>query len=412
MRRWLRETTGGLPRTFWVLWAGTLVNRASGFVFVFLAYYLTVERDLPTWFAGLVIGLGGAGGAVGVLLGGVLADRWGRRPTFLAGQLATAGSLVGLGLAVRPVEIAGWTLALGLSRDMVRPALGAMMVDVVPPVDRLRAFTLFFWAINLGFSISAVFAGVLARVDYLLLFALDAGVTVATAVVVFALVRETRPAMPAGGLPHVEGLGTVFRDPVFLTFVGLTMAIAAVLFQFLTTLPIAMAADGLDPTVYGLVVSLNGVLIVLGQLHVTRWTATARHARVLALAALLIGGGYGLALFADHAWMYAVTVLVWTAGEMLSAPTQSTVVAELSPVHLRGRYQGVFSFGFGVAAAVSPIAGGWVLDRLGSATLWLGSLALGLLVAAGHLAAAPARDRRLAALRDGQLSGAAQEAND
>lgn len=46
LRRWLPDARG-LPRPFWVLFAGTLVNRIGGFVLIFLAIYLTEVRD-PT----------------------------------------------------------------------------------------------------------------------------------------------------------------------------------------------------------------------------------------------------------------------------------------------------------------------------------------------------------------------------
>lgn len=88
MRGWFRDTTGGLPRTFWYLWTGTLVNRLGSFVLIFLAIYLTQERGFDELAAGLVLSLWGVGGAVGTTLGGMLADRWGRRPTLLTSTSA------------------------------------------------------------------------------------------------------------------------------------------------------------------------------------------------------------------------------------------------------------------------------------------------------------------------------------
>ena len=72
---WFSQTAGGLPATFWYLWAGTLVNRAGAFVVIFLSIYLTDERGFSVAYAGLVLGLYGAGGAIGTTVGGVLADR-------------------------------------------------------------------------------------------------------------------------------------------------------------------------------------------------------------------------------------------------------------------------------------------------------------------------------------------------
>jgi len=99
VRGWLRETTGGLPATFWYLWTGTLVNRLGSFVMIFMAIYLTSERHFTQTQAGLVIGFFGAGSAIGVTVGGVLADRWGRRPTLFAAHLGTATMLLVLGSA-------------------------------------------------------------------------------------------------------------------------------------------------------------------------------------------------------------------------------------------------------------------------------------------------------------------------
>jgi MFS family permease len=48
---------------------------------------------------------------VGVLAGGVLADRWGRRPTLIVAHLGTAGTLLGLGLASSAWAIVAWSTA-------------------------------------------------------------------------------------------------------------------------------------------------------------------------------------------------------------------------------------------------------------------------------------------------------------
>ncbi len=414
LRRLLAETAGGLPRTFWYLWIGTLVNRIASFVVIFLAFYLTQERGFSETFTGLVIGVQGGGSAIGVLIGGVLADRWGRRSTLVTGHLGTGVALVGLGLSSSAVAIVGWALALGVVSNMVRPAFAAMMVDVVPPKDRIRAFSLNYWAINLGFSVSALLAGLVAQVDYLLLFLLDAGTTLITATIIFVKVAETRPrrapvspaavdavppgSAPAGGdqaepltAPRPDGLLTVLKDRVFLSFVCLNLLTAVIFMQHLSSLPIAMQRDGLAPSVYGSVIAINGALIVFGQLVVPRLLVGHARSRVLALSALITGSGFGLTAFATGTWLYAVTVLIWTVGEMANSPTNSAVIADLSPGHLRGRYQSVFSLSFSVAALVAPILGGWVIQHHGDGPLWIGCFVLGVITAAGHLAAGPAR---------------------
>jgi MFS family permease len=387
-----------LPATFWYLWTGTLINRLGSFVVIFLAIYLTKERDFTAAAAGLVIGLSGAGGAVGTLLGGVLADRWGRRPTLLTAHLGAAATMLYLGFARPYLAIAAGALLLGLFAEMARPAFSAMMVDVVPERDRLRAFSLNYWAINLGFACAAVLAGLAAQASYLALFVVDAGTTLVTAAIVFLKVRETRPARAARpaqavGTPR-GGLRAVFTDRVFLAFVGVNLLVAFVFLQHMSTLPIAMSRDGLSPATFGWVIALNGVLIVAGQLFIPRLINGRGRSHVLALAAVIIAVGFGLTAFADAALLYAVAVLIWTMGEMLNSPSTSTLIAELSPVELRGRYQGVLSLSWSIAAFVAPVLGGFVQEHVGNTALWLGCAGIGVVAAGVHLISGPARERR------------------
>jgi MFS family permease len=283
---------------------------------------------------------------------------------------------------------------------MARPAFSALMIDVVPERDRLRAFSLNYWAVNLGFACAAVLAGLAAQVDYLLLFLGDAATTLVTALIVLTKVHDVpRTAAGAVEIEQPQSLARVFADRVFLGFVGLNLLTALVFLQHVSTLPIAMAHNGLRPSTFGAVIALNGVLIVLGQLFIPRLIRDRSHAGVLAVAALVLAAGFGLTAFAHSALAYAGTVLIWTFGEMLNSPANSTTLAELSPVLMRGRYQGVFSLSWQLAAALGPIVGGFVQQHAGSAWLWAGCAAVGVVVAGGQVLSGPARARRAAALR-------------
>ncbi|WP_067508798.1 MFS transporter [Actinoplanes sp. TFC3] len=404
MRGWLREAAGGLPRQFWFLWAGTLINRLGAFVVLYLAIYLTQDLHFTPSKAGLVLGAYGVGGAAGTLTGGVLADRWGRRPTMLTSQFAAAVLMLALGFADGFWQLLLGTLVLGLFTEGVRPAFQAMMIDVVPDADRVRAYSLNYWAINLGFACSAVLAGLAAKASYLLLFVVDAGSTLLTACISLIFLAETRPVRAAIRRVKGPGLGTVFKDRVFVVFLVLNFLIVLVFMQHTSTLPIAMTTDGLSTSTFGWVIAINGLMIVLGQLFVPKLIDGYNRSRVLALAILIVGAGFGLTAFADSAGFYAVTVVVWTLGEMLQAPSNSALVAELSPSLLRGRYQGVNSLSWSAGSALAPAIGGFVQQHGGNVVLWLSCAAIGGVVAAGQLLSGPARERRASELRVSELS--------
>jgi MFS family permease len=409
LRRWLGETVGGLPRVYWYVWSNTLINRVGSFVVIVLAIYLTQERGFSETFAGLVIGLWGVGGAIGVLLGGVLADRWGRRPTLLTAQYSAAAMMLVLAVVQSGAAIAVGVLLLGLVNEAARPALSALLIDVVPERDRTRAFSLHYWVIHLGFAFAAFTAGLVAGVDFSLIFVLDAATAIAAATLVAIKVREPRRtavASPALVDTPAPGLRRVFADRVFMGFVGLNVLTGMIMMQHMSTLPMSMSRDGLPPYTYGTVIALNGVLIVAGQLFVPRLLRGRGTAPALALATAILGLGFGLTGLADTAWIYALTVLVWTVGEMLSSPSNATTNAELSPPQMRGRYQGVFSLSWSAATFLAPLAGGAILQYAGEPALWFGCAGLGLLCAAVHLRAGPARERRAAQLRDEQRAEA------
>ncbi|MEV4139691.1 MFS transporter [Dactylosporangium sp. NPDC049742] len=386
-----------LPSQFWVVWTATLINRAGGFVGIFLTIYLTTERGFSESTAGLVLGLYGLGGAVGVTAAGHLTDRWGRRPTVLLAMGSASVLMVCLGLAHHRVAIMLGALALGMAAEGARPPLGAMIADLVPAADRGRAFSVYFWAINLGFATAAVLAGFAAGAGYLTLFLADAATTAGAAVLIALKIRETRPEPePVQRHRGGNGLAALGRDRVFLGFVLCNLLIALVLMQHSSMLPIAMIDDGLSPRTFGVVIALNGVLIVLGQPLVTRLLATRREALVAPVAAVVMGVGFGLTALAHTPVWYGATVLLWTVGEMLNAPSNAALLAGLSPVDMRGRYQGAYGLSWQAASFLAPTLGGAVRELAGNTALWLGCLGLGLAAAAWSLLAAPARERRVA----------------
>ncbi|MFE0174305.1 MDR family MFS transporter [Streptomyces sp. NPDC059002] len=386
MRRALHESVSGLPRAFWWLWTSTLVNRLGAFVATFMALYLTLERGYSASYAGLVAALHGLGGVVSSIGAGVMTDRLGRRPTLLIAQSSTAVSVAVLGFMEHPVAIAGVAFMVGMASNASRPAVQAMMADIVKPEDRVRAFSLNYWAINLGFAISSTGAGFIASYSYLAGFLIEAAMTMVCAIVVFVKLPESRPvrsALEKATEPAV-GLGTVLRDGRFMGVVGLSFLVALIFQQGSVGLPVAMGEAGFTPADYGLAIAVNGVLIVALQIPVTRFIEHRDPRRLLVISSVVAGYGFGLTAFAGSVGVFALTVCVWTLAEIVNAPTQTGLVVRLSPVHGRGRYQGMYTLSWSVAALVAPLMSGFMIDRFGAEWLWGVCAVLGMVAALGY----------------------------
>ncbi|WP_327717860.1 MFS transporter [Streptomyces sp. NBC_00490] len=372
LRRALRESVSGLPRAFWWLWLSTLVNRLGAFVATFMALYLTLDRGYSAAYAGLVASLHGLGGVVSSLGAGVMTDRLGRRPTLLVAQASTAASVALLGFMHHPVAIAAVAFLVGMTSNASRPAVQAMMADIVRPEDRVRAFSLNYWAINLGFAISSMAAGFIAEFSYLAGFLLEAGMTAACAIVIFLKLPESRPERTPTekAADNETGLGTVLRDGRYMGVVGLSFLIALVFQQGAVGLPVAMGEAGFTPADYGMAIAVNGILIVALQIPVTRFIQHRDPRRLLVISSLLAGYGFGLTAFAGSIGVFALTVCVWTLAEIVNAPTQTSLVVRLSPVHGRGRYQGMYTLSWAVASLVAPLMSGLIIDHYGAEWLW------------------------------------------
>ncbi|WP_245627539.1 MDR family MFS transporter [Actinomadura oligospora] len=393
---------GGLPRAFWALWTGTLINRLGTMVEPFLGLYLTTARGLSLAQAGAVMTVLGAGSLGGQFLGGLLADRIGRRRTLLLSTFGTGAAMLALGYAQGILALVAAAALLGLLIDMFRPASQAMVADIVPADDRARAFGLNFWAVNLGWAIAMVSAGTLARTGFHTLFWINAATATAFGILVWRAVPETRPSVPGTGADTGAdaaprgGMLDVLRDRVMIGYTFTAMAYVFVLLQSMSTMPLAMREQGLGAGTYGWVIALNGLVIITVQPLVSAWLTRRDHSLVLAAGMAIVAVGIGATALASEPWQYAVIVVFWSFGEIIAASVLQAIVAGLSPEHLRGRYSGLYGLSWSGGFMLAPLGGTQLLGLGGPALMWPACGALGLVAAVGQLALTPAIRRRTA----------------
>lgn len=375
----LRQGIRALPRPVWILCAGTFVNRFGSFVAVFLVLYLR-DRGYSIAESGLVVSFYGIGNVVAAGAGGWVADRFGRRNALALSMFSSAATLLLLSQAGSlPLIIVLTTLA-GLTGEMYRPAAAALLTDLTPAGERLPAFALNRLAINAGFAAGPAVAGLLAEHSFFLLFLGDALTSAAFGVISLAALPEG-VRVPRGEERRGEAIRTMFHDRVFLFFLVSSVLGAFVYFQSQTTFPLHVQASGLSDADYGLLISLNGLAIVLFELPLVSITQRFPYRPVLSLGSILVGLGFALNAVANDLPELALTVLIWTLGEIIYAPVASAYVADLAPERLRGRYQGAWGLMWGLAFVLAPGLGAAIL-AWSSDGLWLVCGLLGLVSAA------------------------------
>jgi MFS family permease len=382
-RRTLRAGIRSLPSPVWILCAGSFVNRFGSFVAVFLVLYLR-EKGYSIAEAGFIVSLYGAGNVMAAAVGGLVADRLGRRNAIAISMFSSSATLLALSQADEIVLIGVLTILAGLTGEMYRPASAALLADLVPAGQRLPAFALNRLAINLGFAAGPATAGLLADRSFTYLFVGDALTSLVFGILALAALPEgvrTRRGEERRG----EGIRTIARDRAFVFFLVSSILGAFVYFQSNATFPLHVKESGLSNADYGLLISLNGLAIVLLELPFTSITQRYPAIPTLAVGSILVGLGFALNAWAESLAALAFTVLIWTIGEIVYAPVASAYVADIAPVHLRGRYQGAWGLMWGLAFMLGPGLGAAFFAWNGDA-FWLfcgvlGFLSAGLLLA-------------------------------
>ena len=163
----------------------------------------------------------------------------------------------------------------------------------------------------------------------------------------------------------------VWRDAVFLQAMAVSFAFALIFFSHITALPLTMTVNaGYPAWVFGALVGLNGLLIAVFEVSVVHRLRAWRRLRVAALGMALAGLGFGLSGLVLHWAWFLVTVVIWTAGEILSSPFKMAFVTDWAPPDQRGRYLSLYQATWSVAFALNPVLFLPLQARLGDRLFW------------------------------------------
>jgi MFS family permease len=397
------------PYAIWTMTGGALINSFGGsMVFPIFTLYFTGKFGLSLAEAGLLGSLFVVGSIVGQPLGGFLTDRLGRKGVMIFALIAEATFSMGMALAPNVPLLVVDIVLFGLTVPMFNPASAAAVADLVPPERRAASYGLLRIAHNAGVALGPVLAATMLALQrqpdgklppnaYLPLFVGDALTSLMFAWIIGRSVRETKPetaapsaadsrAGPAGG----SGYSRILRDSSFVIFVALYGLIGIVYSQMNTTFGVYMNRTfNIPQEHYGLMLASNAAMVVLFQFSIARWVDRHARGQMLALGAALYGAGFGLVGFVSTGFMFEAAVIVLTIGEMVIVPASQTLAADLAPIDMRGRYQAVYGLAAGLGFGIGPVAGGYLFDVGLGQWIWIGSLIIGLAVAAGYRAFGP-----------------------
>jgi MFS family permease len=362
-----RSVLGRFDSRIWIITSIRLLTSAGFSICLpFLALYLYQERDLPMALVGVIILVGGLCAAVSQTVGGVLSDRLGRRRLLLAALGISVVLYSGLSVLIgfsAPIWAIAITYIAGRSVLMtIQPTVSAMVADLSPEKRLTEAYGLMRVGGNVGWAAGPALGGYLATfVSYGWLFGVAAVATALAFCLVLLLVRETYQG--EGDRADFRSVLSVAANRTFVAFVGLSLLVFLGMAHLGSTLSVfTVDRLGFSTAQYGLLLTVNGLIVVLFQYPVARGIDWLGKARSLILGGVLYGLGYlCFGWIVSYGWALGAIAVV-TAGEIVFAPTTLSVVSDLSPRGWRGRYMGFYGLSQTMGISLGPLLGGVLLD--------------------------------------------------
>lgn len=398
----LRTIYHDYPSQFWLLMTASFIDMMGGsLIFPFFSLFFTQKFNVSLAQVGGVLAVWATAGLVGRTLGGALTDRVGRKRMVIFGLVFSALSSLILAFVddFRLVFLAAGVA--GIFSSMGGPAYHAMIADLLPGEKITDGYGISRVVGNVAFAIGPAIGGLLADINFVLLFVLDAVSSVITALFVARYLSESRTEAAAQETEHqsllevLGGYARVLTDTTLLAMIVLGALVGLVYWQWYFSVPVFMRdVHGMPAQYYGWMMSMAGVIVIVFQLAITRKLRGVGQHWVMAAGSVLFGIGFGMFGFISAYAMFLLASTVITFGEMVLFPTQQAIVARLAPEALRGRYIAAAGLAFALPNIFGPYLGGLALESVGPQSMWyLGALmclvgTLGYLPLRGRLARA------------------------
>jgi MFS family permease len=387
-----RNVYNAYPRAFWTYNIIVFIDRLGGFMlYPFFALYLTQKFDIGMSTVGILFAIFSIAGMMGSALGGALADRMGRKVVIVFSLIFSSISALGIAFAPSLEIFTAVVFVVGTLSHIGHPAHEAVVADLLPPEKRAEGYGIIRVVFNLAVIIAPPLAGLLISNSYLTLFLVDAAISLLSAGIVLIALPETKPQALAHTKPETmkqtfAGYGRVFKDTSFLAFIGVTVMMTLVYMNMNSTLGVYLRDQhGLPELSYGLLISINAVIVVLLQFWVTHRLQNYRPLLMMAAGSMLYAIGFAMYGFMAGFALFVVAMVVITIGEMIVTPFQQSLVASFAPEDMRGRYMAVSGLTWSIAFTVGPYFAGLMLDSGNPNLLWVFCGIVGILAALGFI---------------------------
>ncbi|MED1122347.1 MFS transporter [Bacillus atrophaeus] len=389
-----------MPRALKILVIGMFMNvTGASFLWPLNTIYIHNHLGKSLTVAGLVLMLNSGASVVGNLCGGVLFDKIGGYKTIMLGIVITLVSLLGLIFFHQwPYYI--WLLTIvGFGSGVVFPASYAMAGSIWPEGGR-KAFNAIYVAQNAGVAVGSALGGAVAAFSFTYVFMANAMLYAVFFFIVYFGFRniQSKQAAQTSILDFEPVSSRASFTALMILSSGYVLGWIAYS-QWSTTIASHTQSIGMSLSLYSVLWTVNGILIVLGQplvgFLVKKWAESLKAQMVIGFVIFIMS--YGILLAAKQFHMFLAAMIILTIGEMLVWPAVPTIANKLAPKGKEGFYQGFVNSAATGGRMIGPLFGGVLVDKYGIHVLVIALMVLLL----ASIVTTVIYDRRLPSSDDG-----------
>jgi MFS family permease len=340
----------------------------------FLSLYLASHTDMSKGMIGVVAGAGALVGTFGGFIGGALSDRVGRRAIMFTALFMWSVVFIGFAIAKLPLIFLVLNMLNGLCRSWFEPVSQALMADLTEPEKRLKVFSMRYIAANIGVSVGPLLGAWLGMGKGSLPFVVTGLIYLLYGMVLYSLlvsfgIKEME-ASPKEKITLASAWQVVRRDSCLKMFLIGAMVVGIGYSQVMVTLSQYLEANFEQSVrLFAGLMSINALTVIAMQIPISRWAE--KHSPLLGIHVgngLFAAGLLGFAVSSN--WLgLALSMIVFTIGEILNYPAGSVLLDRLAPPGMRGTYFGAQTFG-NLGQFIGPAVGGFLLGAYNGAVMF------------------------------------------
>ena len=371
-----RTSFTGLSRETWLLSLVILVNRCGYMAVPFMSMYVTQSLHRSIEDAGLIITLFGVGSVLGAMAGGYLTDKLGFQPVQIGSLVLSGIFFLLFSLTSDFAQLCVLIVILSFFVEAFKPANQTAIAAYSTPENLLRSYALNRLATNIGFGFGTGVGGVLAAINYHLLFWVD-GVVYVLAGLLIVVLLPRRKHVSRNDFPEEAEVNAAspWKDAFFVRFLVMVTLYMLCFVMLFRLVPVYWKEEmGIGESTIGIMLGMNGVIIAVFEMVLVQNLANRRPDYFYMVSGPVFSALAFLALVVPHILpviLAIATVVLFTTGEMLAFPYLSTFVMNRASDLNRGKYSAAYSVSQAVAQIIGPVMGGYVAAHWGYSALWI-----------------------------------------